>query len=77
MPCFDPTPTDRPRLVFLPEDRPAAVRDARALVADPARAEAGGAQLRLMAWAVLMGERGSWLAQHRLIQDQSARGMRP
>lgn len=57
-------------------DRPAAVLEARALVADPARAVSAGAQPRLLAWAILVGERGDWIHQRRLIEMQCAMGMR-
>lgn len=69
LPDTHPTPRSR-------ADRPAAVAEARALVADPARAVAAGAQPRLFAWAILAGERGDWICQRRLIEMQCAMGVR-
>lgn len=47
----------------------AAVAEARALIADPARAAAAGAAARRRAWAVAAGARGRTVIQITLIRD--------
>lgn len=59
---------------FLPSFA-AAVVEARALIADPARAAAAGAGARRRAWAVLLSARGRHARQIRLILDARAMGL--
>lgn len=56
----------------LPPAHRAAERDARALVADPARAQAAGYPARRLAWAVLLSARGISTRQYRLVLMERA-----